>query len=66
MKSHGLIDDLDNVDFISSNVNSSCKEALLYIFEYNEAVIKMVIRGRSLTMRHVSRKPQSCSWMVVW
>ena len=54
-KSHGMIDDLDNVDFISSNVHSSCKEALLYIFEDNEAVIKMIIKGRSPTMRHVSR-----------
>ena len=50
-----MIDDLDNVDFISSNVNSSRQEALLYIFEDNEAVIKMIINGRSPTMRHVSR-----------
>ena len=46
---------MDNVDFISSNVHSSRKEALLYIFEENEAVIKMIIKVRSLTMRHVSR-----------
>ena len=58
-KIHGKIDDLDNVDFISSNVNSSHKEALLYIFEDNEAVIKMIIKGRSPTMRH--QNPQSCS-----
>ena len=30
-------------------------EALLYVFEDNEAVIKMIIKGRSPTMRHVSR-----------
>ena len=54
-KSHGMIDDPDNVDFISSNVHSSRQEALLYIFEDNEAVIKMIIKGRSPTMRHVSR-----------
>ena len=42
------------IDFISSNVNSSRKEALLKIFEDNEAVIKMIIKGRSPTMRHVS------------
>ena len=29
-KIHGMIDDLDNVDFLSSNVNSSRQEALLY------------------------------------
>ena len=32
-KSHGMIDDLDNVDFVSSNANSSRKESVLYIFE---------------------------------
>ena len=50
-KSHGMI---NNVDFISSNVHSSRQEALLYIFEDKEAVIKMIIKGRSPTMRHVS------------
>ena len=54
-KSHGMIDDLNNVDFISSNVNSSRQEALLYVFEDNEAVIKMIIKGRSPTMSRVSR-----------
>ena len=49
-----MIDDLDNVDFISSNVNSSRQEAL-FVFEDNEAVIKMIMKGRSPTMRHVSR-----------
>ena len=51
----GMINDLDNVDFLPSNVNSSHQEALLYVFEDNEAVIKMIIKGRSPTMRHVSR-----------
>ena len=52
------MDDLDKVDFVFSNVNSSRKEALLYIFEDNEEVIKRITKGRShtiLTMRHVSR-----------
>ena len=53
-KIHGTIYVPNNVDFLSSNVNSSRKEALLYIFEDNEAVIKMIINGRS-PMRHVSR-----------
>ena len=35
--------------------NSSRQEALLYVFADNEAVIKMIIKGRSPTMRHVSR-----------
>ena len=54
-QSQGVINDLDNVFFISSNVNSSHQEASLYVFEDNEAVIKMIIKGRSPTMRHVSR-----------
>ena len=54
-KFHGMVDDLDNVDFISSNVNSSRQEALLYVFEDNEAVIKVIMKGRSPSMRHVSR-----------
>ena len=46
---------LNNIDCVPSNVQSSHQEALLYVFEDNEAVIKMVIKGRSPTMRHVSR-----------
>ena len=54
-QSQGVINDLDNVDFIPSNVNSSHQEALLYVFEDNEAVIKMIIKCRSPNLRHVSR-----------
>ena len=38
-----------------SNVQSSHQEALLFVLEDNAAVIKMVIKGRSPTMRHASR-----------
>ena len=63
-KIHGKIFDLNNVDFVFSNVNSSRREALLYIFEVNEAVIKMIIQGRSPTMRHVSRTHRvSLDWL---
>ena len=54
-QSYGMINDLDNVDFIPSNVNSSRKETSLYVFKDNEAVIQMTIKGRSPTTRHVSR-----------
>ena len=54
-QSQGVINDLDKVDFLPSNVNSSHQEALSYVFEDNEAMIKMIIEGRSPTMRHVSR-----------
>ena len=47
--------DLSNVDQVPSNAHLSEKESQLYNFEDNEAVIKMIIKGRSPTMRHVSR-----------
>ena len=46
--------ELCNVDNVSSNVNSCQSGTMLYIFEDDEAVIKMIIRDRSPTMRHVS------------
>ena len=41
--------------FVSSSANSSRQEAMLYIIEDNEAVIKMIIKGRSPIVRHQSR-----------
>ena len=46
---------MKDIDSVSSNVQSSRLEASLYVFEDNDAVIKMIIKGRSPTMRHVSR-----------
>ena len=57
-KSHNKIDAMKDIDSVPSNVQSARQEALLYllyVFEDNEAVIKMIIKGRSPTMRHVSR-----------
>ena len=39
----------------SQNLKSSHQEALWCVFEENEAAIKMIVKGRSPTMRHVSR-----------
>ena len=41
--------------YVPTNTHSSQGESQLYIFEDNEAVIKMTIKGRSPTMRHLSR-----------
>ena len=60
-KSQGKINVMENIDSVPSNVQSSRQEALLYVFEDNEAVIKMIIKGRSPTMRHVFQDPQSCA-----
>ena len=54
-KSQRKINVIKNIDYVPSNVQSSRQEALLYVFEDNEAVIKMIIKVRSPTMRHVSR-----------
>ena len=54
-KSHNKIDAMQDIDSVPSNVQSARQEALLYVFEDNEAVIKMIMKGRSSTMRHVSR-----------
>ena len=54
-KSHKKIDVMKDIDAVPSNVQFARQEALLYVFEDNEAVIKMIIKGRSPTMRHVSR-----------
>ena len=54
-KSHKKIDVMKDIDSVPSNLQSARQEALLYVFEDNEAVIKMIIEGRSPTMRRVSR-----------
>ena len=54
-KSHKKIDVMKDIDSVPSNVQSARQVDLLYVFEDNEAVIKMIMEGRSPTMRHVSR-----------
>ena len=63
-KSYNKIDAVHDIDFVPPNVQSARQEALLYVFEDNEAVIKMIIKGRSPTMRHVSRTPRvALDWL---
>ena len=45
-KSQKKIDVMEDIDAVPSNVQSPRQEALLYVFEDNEAVIKMIIKGR--------------------
>ena len=47
--------DLNNIDHVPSSGTHSGFNVMLYVFEDNEAVIKMIIKGRSPTMRRVSR-----------
>ena len=64
-KSQGKINVMRNIDSVPSNVQSSRQEALLNLFEVNEVVIKMIIKGRSSTMRHVSRTHRvALDWLL--
>ena len=54
-KSYNKIDVMQDIDSVPSSVQSARQEALLYVFEDNEAVIKMIVQSRSPTVRHVSR-----------
>ena len=54
-QSRGMFNVLKNVDLVPSNVQFLHQETLLYVFGDNEAVIKIIIKGRSPHMRHVSR-----------
>ena len=54
-RSNRDVDQLSNVDYVPANTHSSQGESQLYVFEDNEAVIKMIIKQRSPTMRHLSR-----------
>ena len=47
--------DLINIDHVPSSGTHSGSNAMLYVFEDNEAVIKMIRKGPSPTLRHVSR-----------
>ena len=44
-----------NIDHIPSTTTHSGSSAMLYVFEDNEAVIKMIVKSGSPTMVHVSR-----------
>ena len=50
---------------VFTNSHSSQGESQLYIFKDDEAVIKMIIKGRSPTMRHVSRTHRvALDWLI--
>ena len=49
------VEQLSYVDYVFTDAHSSQDESQLYIFEDNEVLIKMIIKSRSPTMRHVSR-----------
>ena len=50
---------LSNLDYATTKAHYSQGKEKEYIFEDNEAVIKMIIKRRSPMMRHVSRPTES-------
>ena len=54
-------DVVKDIDLVPSNVQSACQEALLYVFEDNEAVIKMIMKGKKSNDETCFPDPQSCS-----
>ena len=64
-KSQGKINVMENVDSVPSNVQSSRQEALLYVFEDNEAVIKMIIKRKESYNATCFQDSQSCTGLVV-
>ena len=60
-KSHNKIDAIKDIDAVPSNVQSARQEASLYVFEDNEAVIKMIIKMQKSYNETRLQNPQSCS-----
>ena len=63
-KSQGKINELNNIDCVPSNVQSSHQEALLNVSEDNEAVIKMIIERQKSYNETCFQDPQSCARLV--
>ena len=59
-QSQRVINDLDNVDFIHSNVQSSHQEALLYVFE-DRSSDQGDHKGKKPDNETCFQNPQSCS-----
>ena len=55
------VEHLSDVDYVPTNTHSSQGESQLYIFEDNEAVINMIIKGRKSNDETRVQNPQSCS-----
>ena len=52
---------MEDIDSVPSNVQSARQEALLYVFEDNEAVIKMITKRKESYNETCFQNPQSCT-----
>ena len=58
------VEELSKVDHVVTSAKPSLFQAQLHIFEDNDAMIKMIIKVRSPTMRHVPRNHRvSLDWL---
>ena len=60
-KSKREVEQLSNVDYVPTNTHSSRGESQLYIFEDNEAVVKMIIKRKKSNNETRVQNPQSCA-----
>ena len=59
---HSLVRD---IDFVPPSADLSSGSAQLFLFEDNEAVIKMCLKGRSPILRHISRTHRvDLDWLI--
>ena len=58
-KSHSKIYVVKDIDLVPSKVQSANREALLYVFEDNEAVIKMIMKGIVSVLGNISHNFRS-------
>ena len=61
VKSQNKIDVIQDIDSVPLNVQSASREALLYVFEDNEAVIKNDNERQKSNDETCFQDPQSCS-----
>ena len=54
-RSQGMVNVLNNIDCVPSNVHFLRHKVCMFVFDDNEAVILMIFKRRSSTMRHDSR-----------
>ena len=54
-KNNGVKQWMVNLDFVHPIAHTLSQRASMYSFEDSDAIVEMTIRGRSVTMRHVSR-----------
>ena len=55
------VDQLSHVDYVTTDANYSQGESQLFIFEDNEAVIKVIVKGQKSNDETRVENPQSCA-----